>query len=102
LVELRKHQRTPFDEQITFHDKGGASFSGSSRDLSLGGMFIQTESPLGFGAPLTITLRVKGTGETFKLPAVSRWTRSDGMGVQFGLLGARETHLIAEMTRDDE
>jgi hypothetical protein len=31
-----------------------------------------------------------------------RWTRSDGMGVQFGLIGARETHAITELTRAKE
>ena len=35
----------------------------------------------------------------FALPGVVRWNRDDGMGVQFGLIGARETHAITELTR---
>jgi type IV pilus assembly protein PilZ len=36
------------------------------------------------------------------LPAVVRWTSKDGMGVQFGLLGARETHEITEFVKATE
>jgi hypothetical protein len=35
----------------------------------------------------------------FALPGVVRWNRDGGMGVQFGLIGARETHAITELTR---
>jgi hypothetical protein len=30
---------------------------------------------------------------------VVRWVRDGGMGVQFGLLGAVETHIITEISR---
>jgi hypothetical protein len=33
------------------------------------------------------------------LPGIVRWTKQDGMGVQFRLLGARETHAITEIMR---
>ena len=33
------------------------------------------------------------------LPAIVRWTSPVGMGVQFGLLGVRETHAITEIVR---
>jgi hypothetical protein len=38
-------------------------------------------------------------GGVIELDAVVRWNHSGGMGLQFGLLGARETHAIGEMTR---
>ncbi len=37
-----------------------------------------------------------------KLPGVVRWVRDGGMGVQFGLLGALETHVITEIGRSRE
>jgi len=30
-----------------------------------------------------------------KIPGIVRWTKGDGFGVQFQLLGARETHGLA-------
>ena len=39
-------------------------------------------------------------GYEFEANAVVRWSRSgDGMGLQFGLIGARETHAITELTK---
>ena len=42
-------------------------------------------------------VHVPGEPAAFALPAVVRWVRNGGMGVQFGLLGARETHTITEL-----
>jgi len=40
-----------------------------------------------------------GEKAPFAMPGVVRWCRPDGMGVQFGNLGARETHAITELTK---
>ena len=55
-----------------------------------------------FGAEVVIRTNLPGSSEEHVLPGVVRWTRPDGMGVQFGLLGARETHLITEILRKHE
>jgi type IV pilus assembly protein PilZ len=34
------------------------------------------------------------------LPGIVRWVKPGSMGVQFGLLGARETYAITEMLAD--
>lgn len=102
MVDLRKYQRTRIDEDVTFRDKDGRSYSGRARDISLGGMFVETTTPLGFGDTLTLQIRLKGAAEPMNLPAIARWLRSDGMGVQFGNLGARETHVITEVSMQDD
>ena len=73
--------------------------TGQSTDISLGGMFIETTQPAPFGAEIVVHVHVPGEPSAFALPGVVRWVRSDGMGVQFGLLGARETHTITELVR---
>jgi hypothetical protein len=35
-----------------------------------------------------------------RLSGTVRWTTKSGIGVQFGLLGARETHTITEIVRE--
>jgi type IV pilus assembly protein PilZ len=62
-------------------------------------MYVRTASPLPFGAELVVHLLLPGQKAPFALPGVVRWTRAgEGMGVQFGLIGARETHAITELT----
>ena len=61
-----------------------------SKDISLGGMFIYVEQPLPFGAELVVHVLLPGQKAAFALPGVVRWSRpGEGMGIQFGLMGAR-------------
>jgi len=65
--------------------------------LSLGGMHIQSLRPAPFGANITVFLQLKGGSGPAALPGIVRWVKGDEMGVQFGLLGARETYALTEM-----
>ncbi len=100
-VDLRRHSRVPFVEPVVFTPKGqDARFQGESHDISLGGMFILTAQPAAFGAEVVVHVHVPGEPSAFALPAVVRWVREGGMGVQFGLLGAKETHVITELVAE--
>jgi type IV pilus assembly protein PilZ len=101
VIELRRYQRAPLDVPVEFVVKtGDARRPGRSKDISLGGMFIHVERPLEFGAELVVHLTLPGQKAPFALPGVVRWSRAgEGMGIQFGLMGARETHAITELTR---
>jgi len=56
-------------------------------------------SPLPFNAELVVHVTLPRQRTPFALPAVVRWAGPTGMGLQFGLIGARETHAITELTR---
>ena len=101
MVELRRYQRAAIDVPVEFGARGSTErIAGRARDISLGGMFIESLTPLPFGAGLVIHVTLPGQKSAFALPGVVRWLRgSDGMGVQFGLIGARETHAITELTK---
>jgi c-di-GMP-binding flagellar brake protein YcgR len=101
-LELRRYNRAPLDCALEFVAKGSKQpVKGRAKDISLGGMFVLTETPLAFGVDLVVHLTLPGHKAPFALPAVVRWSRSgEGMGVQFGLLGARETHAITELTKE--
>lgn len=64
-------------------------------DLGMGGGFIECPVPAPFATALVVVVQHRN-GE-LSLPATVRWNGENGMGVQFGLLGARETHAIAEL-----
>jgi hypothetical protein len=98
VSDLRRYQRAPIDVPVEFAAKGGARKTiGRAKDISLGGMFIITAEPLEFSAELVVHVTLPGQRTPLALPAVVRWVGDAGMGVQFGLLGARETHGITEV-----
>jgi type IV pilus assembly protein PilZ len=101
VVELRRYQRAPIDVPVEFEAKGAHErFAGRAKDLSIGGMYVEAQAPLSFGVELVVFVRLPGQKAIFALPAVVRWVRPGaGMGLQFGLLGARETHAITELTK---
>jgi uncharacterized protein (TIGR02266 family) len=100
LVELRRFIRTPIDAPVTFTHKSSAEvISGRAKDVSVGGMFIETERPASFGTEVTVRLRLPKSKDELTLPGLVRWVRDGGMGIQFGLLGAKETHEITEVVR---
>jgi hypothetical protein len=101
VVELRRHQRVTFDGPVEFVAKGSSErVTGRSKDVSLGGMYVQTESALPFGVELVVHISLPGQKMPLAMPAVVRWSRpGQGMGLQFKLIGARETHAITELTR---
>jgi len=102
VAELRRHQRAPLDVAVEFVAKGSTErAAGRSRDVSVGGMFILTDAPLPFGADLVVHVTMPGQKSPFALTGVVRWSKAgEGMGVQFGMMGARETHAITELTKE--
>jgi hypothetical protein len=99
VLELRRHNRAPLDVSVEFASKGSPErIAGRAKDISLGGMFIETDKPLPFSAELVVHVLLPAQKAPFALPGVVRWNRDGGMGVQFGMIGARETHAITELT----
>jgi hypothetical protein len=97
MQDKRTHPRVPVSAEVTCEVSGGASIIGSAKDISIGGMFIESEATVSFGMQVTIVLRLPNTKADSRLPGIVRWIKPGGFGVQFGLLGARETHVISEL-----
>lgn len=97
MQDKRSHPRVPLSVDITCEVKGGEPVHGISKDISVGGMFIESEAQVTFDAQVNIVLRLPNTKADSRLPGIIRWIKPGGFGVQFGLLGARETHAISEL-----
>jgi len=82
---------------VTCTTEGGAVVVGTTRDLSVGGAFVEGHDIPAFGSKVILALTVPGHGE-LKLSGIVRWTKPEGFGVQFQLLGAKETYLITRVT----
>ncbi|WP_394836046.1 PilZ domain-containing protein [Pendulispora rubella] len=103
-MELRRTPRAPIDLVVEFVSKAKEAErrTGRAKDISLGGMFVETVDPPAFGAEVVVELTLPGQRSAFALPGVVRWTHPDGMGVQFRTLSARETFAITEIVRASE
>jgi hypothetical protein len=95
--EKRAHSRVSFTVQVTCTTEGGAVVNGRTRDLSVGGAFIESDEIPAFGSKIVVALGVAGA-ENIQLSAIVRWTKPEGFGVQFQLLGAKETYLLAKLS----
>jgi hypothetical protein len=101
VIELRRYQRAPLDVPVEFESKShDGRHAGRAKDISVGGMFVFAEHPVAFGVELIVHVVLPGQKAPFALQGVVRWSREgEGMGIQFGLMGARETHAITELTK---
>ncbi len=99
MHDKRSHPRVPLSAEVTCEVSEGASILGSARDISVGGMYIESETQVSFGTEVSIVLRLPNTKADVRLPGTIRWIKPGGFGVQFGLLGARETHAISELLK---
>jgi len=97
VEEKRVHPRVQIELDVTCEIADRAAISGRTSDVSFGGMYIETNETLSFGTKITIMASFPEG--VLKLPGVVRWSKPGGFGVQFGLIGARETHAIEQLLR---
>jgi type IV pilus assembly protein PilZ len=64
-------------------------------DLGIGGAFAECEEQAPFATPIIVVLE-HPTGP-LRLPGIVRWFGEGGLGIQFGLLGVRETDVLVEL-----
>ena len=102
-MEFRRFTRAPLEQPLEFVQKNSDSRAkGLAKDISVGGMFVQTETPATFGSDVVVYIVLPSDPKEVRLPGIVRWKAPGGMGVQFGLLGARETHAITEIVKKAE
>jgi hypothetical protein len=93
--ESRKYPRNAVEAAVAFQTGDGPRVDARCRDVSLGGMFIETSPSLPYGAKLRVYLQMPGLDAGIE--CVVRWAKPGGMGVQFGVMGARETHALTRL-----
>jgi c-di-GMP-binding flagellar brake protein YcgR len=77
----RRHARKKFVTQIGYED---GTFLGSSRDISVGGMFIETKQPFPEGAVFDFQFQLDDGGPLIQVEAVVRYAiRNLCMGIEF-------------------
>lgn len=73
---------------------GSTRLTAVSRNVSLGGMFVETQEPLSVFAPLVVKFRVPTQPELIEVSGEVRWIEPGdgicGMGIRWDGLRARE------------
>lgn len=97
-MNKRQYERYPVSVRVSFLS-GEQTIDALSRDLSLGGMFVDTGDALPYGTQFELTLVLPALPTPTALPATVRWSGPTGMGVQFGTLRAQQTWAINQLIR---
>lgn len=103
MPDNRQHPRLSLHVAAGWALPGRPRNDAVCRDVSLGGCFLETTAAMPpFGASVVVFLELRGLldEEGQPTPAVIastvRWTTPQGMGVQFGPMGVRETHALVQ------
>ena len=101
----RESVRVPLDLNVNFESRGEIRKC-MMKNLSAGGIFVATESPLPLGTPFNVRIRIDRTGEEIELPGevVSVGASADlaeeehGMGIRFVNLSEAQREQVTELT----
>ena len=101
----RRQPRLPISLEVAYRT-AGAFLVSYSINLSKGGIFLETATPLEVGEHVTLRFDVPGVGPLEVVGTVA-WVRSgshdglpDGMGIQFDQLDQQYGEVIDELVRD--
>lgn len=94
MEHRRSDRRYERRVQIEF-SLAGASYNGHTRNISLGGVFIETDQTLPFGSRVGLKFRVPTQAEPVVVEGQVRWLEMEegrlrGLGVRFEGLRARD------------
>jgi Tfp pilus assembly protein PilZ len=78
--DSRRHLRKPFSRTVQFENHKGI-FEGSTKNISVSGVFIATEEKLKVGQVIELKLPIKG--KTAKIIGKIAWLNEEGFGLKF-------------------
>ena len=103
----RESVRVPLDLNVNFESRGEVRRC-LMKNLSTGGIFVATESPLPIGTPFNVRIQIDRTGEEIELPGevVSVGASADlseekhGIGIRFVNLTEDQQAKVVELSED--
>jgi len=108
--DLRGNTRVPLDLEIDYSDLE-TFCQDYIRNISRGGLFIETKNPLELNTELKLKFRLPGCDAPIKATGVVVWTvepedatansAAPGMGVRFGDLSEHDMSMIDSMVKGE-
>ena len=104
-AQSRKSVRVPLDLNVNFESRGEVRKC-LMKNLSAGGIFVATDSPLPLGTPFNVRIRIERTGEEIELPgevvtvgaSANLAEEKHGMGIRFVHLDEAQLEQVAELS----
>jgi uncharacterized protein (TIGR02266 family) len=105
--ESRASVRVPLSLNVNFESRGEVRKC-MMKNLSAGGIFVATESPLPIGTPFNVRVRIERTGEEVELPgevvsigvSANLSQEEHGMGIRFVNLTTAQHEKVAEFSEE--
>ncbi|MBW1844242.1 MAG: PilZ domain-containing protein [Deltaproteobacteria bacterium] len=103
----RETVRVPLDLNVNFESRGEVRKC-LMKNLSAGGIFVATESPLPIGTPFNVRIRIERTGEEIELPgevvtvgvSANLSEEQHGMGIRFAHLTEAQAQRVTEFSEE--
>lgn len=82
--EKRRYSRKALKIEARYQDSDGKVLKGTVRNISIGGVFIETSRPLERGQSIHVSLDAKDVGRVIDVEGiVARYLPDRGMGIEF-------------------
>ncbi len=104
MAAQRRHRRIEADIEVQARTKKGAPVStGRIRNVSLGGVFVEMDEPLGFGTELDLSFRLPAGAEDIVCTGFVVWSTKEkpeampgmqGVGVRLADIGVSEMRAL--------
>jgi uncharacterized protein (TIGR02266 family) len=106
-AKSRASVRIPLALNVNFESLGEVRKC-MMKNLSAGGIFVATESPLPIGTPFNVRIRIERTGEEVELPgevvsigvSANLSQEEHGMGIRFVHLTTEQEEKVAEFSEE--
>jgi uncharacterized protein (TIGR02266 family) len=96
-VTTQKRTSERFARQLPIeYGTDGSWHEGTTRNVSLGGVFVECATRFAFGTKLTFRFRVPTQKEPIEVGGQVRWADHTGMGVRFDGLRARDVWALGK------
>jgi hypothetical protein len=94
MREKRRHPRKKIDVRVTIEIVEGEILDGRMTNIALGGAFVEVATTAGLGTPATLRVAFPASNFESKIGCTVRWVIASGIGLEFGSMGARDTHAL--------
>ena len=106
-AQSRASVRVPLSLNVNFESRGEVRKC-LMKNLSAGGIFVATESPLPIGTPFNVRIRIEKAGEEVELPGevvtvgvtANLAEKANGMGIRFVNLSEAQQQLVARFAEE--
>lgn len=97
MREKRSSPRKPVDLEVELVLPDGSRCGCRCTDIGIGGAFVEANPHVEIATKIAFVVSLPGAARPSTIEATVRWTTAHGMGLQFGLMGALETHALVTL-----